>query len=28
VGPSVHLDLLEGSKSLAHNGHRTQGRPD
>jgi hypothetical protein len=27
VGPRVHLDLLEGSKSLAHKGNRTQDRP-
>jgi hypothetical protein len=28
VGPRVHLDALEGRKSLAHNGNRTQDRPD
>jgi hypothetical protein len=28
VGPRVHLDVLEGRKSLARNGNRTQDRPD
>jgi len=28
VGSKVHLDVLEGRKSLAHNENRTRDRPD